>query len=76
MKTVLVLEDESVRNDVIAAHAGDITASSKPATQSKPFACSTAHGREIDLLVADVTLPRSSGIQVAPLLRFKITNFL
>ena len=32
----------------------------------------TDHGRNIDLLVADVTLPRSSGIQVALLLRTKI----
>src|SRR5260370_39934974 len=34
----------------------------------------TDHGREIGLLVADVTLPRSSGIQVALLLRTKIPS--
>jgi CheY-like chemotaxis protein len=32
----------------------------------------TDHGHKIDLLVADLTLPRSSGIQVALLLRKKI----
>ena len=32
----------------------------------------TDHGRRIDLLIADVTLPTSSGIQVALLLRSKI----
>ena len=34
----------------------------------------TDHGRKIDLLVADVTLPRSSGIQVALLLRSEVPD--
>jgi CheY-like chemotaxis protein len=34
----------------------------------------TDHGRRIDLLVADVTLPTSSGIQVALLLRREIPD--
>ena len=34
----------------------------------------TDHGRKIDLLVADVTLPTSSGIQVALLLRLEIPD--
>src|SRR5260370_15348450 len=34
----------------------------------------TDHGRKIDLLVADVTLPTSSGIQVALLLRSEVPD--
>lgn len=34
----------------------------------------TEHGRQVDLLVADVTMPISSGIQVALLLRSELPN--
>ena len=71
MTTVLVLEDEPVvmrlarnilkRHNVIEAASGE-----------EALLRFIDHDHRIDLLIADVTLPRVSGIQVALLLRSRI----
>src|ERR1039457_3227386 len=68
MKTILVLEDEPsvmlVLRSMLEQHSL-ISAS----TAEQALRLFTAHGRQVDLLLADVTLPTSSGIQVSLLFR-------
>jgi CheY-like chemotaxis protein len=68
MKTILVLEDEPsvmlVLRSMLEQHSL-IEAS----TAEQALRLFTAHGRQVDLLLADVTLPTSSGIQVSLLFR-------
>jgi CheY-like chemotaxis protein len=71
VKTILVLEDNAsvmmvlrlILESYSLIEAGDA---------EQALRLFTDHGRKIDLLVADVTLPTSSGIQVALLLRSRI----
>ena len=68
MKTVLVLEDEPgvlefLRN--VLSHYTVIEAT----TAEQALHLFKTHARQVDLLIADLTLPKSSGIQVALLLR-------
>ena len=72
MKTLLVLDDESVLLKLLGAvlkkHYNIIEA----ATAEQALRLFNEHDRRVDLLLADVTLPTSSGIQVALLLRSEI----
>lgn len=73
MKTLLVLEDEpdviKVLRDVLKRYT--ITEATNAEQALRLF---REHGRQIELLVADVTLPASSGIHVALLLRVAIPD--
>ena len=73
MKTLLVLEDESsvmrLLRHILAAY--DLIEATTAEQALRLFA---EHDRQVDLLLADVTLPRSSGIQVALLLRSELTG--
>jgi hypothetical protein len=70
VKTILVLEDESavmtLMRHMLKAHT-----LIQPATAEEAIRLFSEHGRQVHLLVADVTLPKSSGIQVALLLPLK-----
>ena len=66
MRTVLVVEDEPIVMNVFClalTRAGYRVL--EAATAAKAFLRSTETGRQIDLLLADVVLPVSSGIRVA-----------
>ena len=70
MKTILVLEDEpslmSLLRGVLVRHGYDVLEAASPEEAVEQFRNS---GRLIDLLLADVGLPRMSGVHVAVLLR-------
>lgn len=70
MKTILVLEDEptlmSLLRGVLGRHGYDILEAASPEAAIQQFKDS---GQQIDLLLADVGVPRISGVQVALLLR-------
>ena len=70
VKTILVLEDESalmtLMRHILKAHA-----LIQAATAEEAIRLFSEHGRPVHLLIADVTLPKSSGIQVALLLRLE-----
>jgi len=73
MQTVLVLDDEPIVTEFLRRalkdfHLIDAT------TAEQAIRLFLAHDRKVDLLVADVALPRSSGIQVALLLRSAIPD--
>lgn len=68
MKTLLVLEDEPILM-VLLRHMLKQYSLIEAATAEQALRLFNEHGRRIDLLLADVTLPKSSGIQVALLLR-------
>ncbi len=73
MRTILILEDEPVLRwflrRMLKQYSLIEAASAEEALQL--FA---DRDRQIDLLLADVTLPKSSGVQVALLLRLEIPN--
>jgi CheY-like chemotaxis protein len=71
VKTILVLEDNASVMTVLRLmlEPYNLIEASNAEQALRLF---TDHGRKIDLLVADVTLPTSSGIQVALLLRSRI----
>ena len=73
MKTLLVLEDEPDLM-VLLRHILKQYRLVKAATAKHALRLFEDHDRRIDLLLADVTLPTSSGIQVALLLRSEIPN--
>jgi DNA-binding response OmpR family regulator len=73
MKTLLVLEDEP---DVMEfrRHMLEQYGLSRSSTEEQAVRLFSALGRQVDLLVADLTLPRSSGIQVALHLRSQVPD--
>jgi CheY-like chemotaxis protein len=73
MATLLVLEDEP--SDIVILREilkPDILVEASSAEQALQLFIE--HDRKVDLLIADVTLPTSSGIQVALLLRSEIPD--
>ena len=68
MKTILVLENEPIVMDVLRRilEQYDVIEASSAQEAIRIF---RSHEGRIDLLVADLTLPTSSGLQVALLLR-------
>jgi CheY-like chemotaxis protein len=71
VKTILVLEDNAAVMMILRLMLEQYSLL-EASNAEQALRLFTGHGQEIDLLVADVTLPRSSGIQVALLLRSKI----
>jgi CheY-like chemotaxis protein len=71
VKTLLVLEDNPSVMMVLRLMLETYNLI-EASTAEQAIRLFTDHGRKIDLLVADVTLPTSSGIQVALLLRLEI----
>jgi CheY-like chemotaxis protein len=70
-KTILVLEDNASVMMVLRLMLEPYSLI-EASNAEQALRLFTGHGCKIDLLVADLTLPRSSGIQVALLLRSKI----
>jgi CheY-like chemotaxis protein len=73
MKTVLVLEDEPIIMELLRRMLTPYTVI-EANTAEQALRLFIDHGRQVDLLVADVTLPTSSGIEVALLLRSESPN--
>jgi CheY-like chemotaxis protein len=73
VKTLLVLEDELIVM-VLLRHVLKQYRLIEAATAEQALRLFNEHGRRIDLLLADVTLPTISGIQVALLLRMEMPN--
>lgn len=73
MKTLLVLEDEPVLM-MLLRHLLKPYRLIEAATAEQALRLFNENRRRIDLLLADVSLPASSGIQVALLLRSKIPS--
>jgi CheY-like chemotaxis protein len=73
MKTILVLEDESSLM-MLMRHMLQQYNLIEATTAQQALCLFREHGRQPDLLVADVTLPARSGIQVALLLRIAIPD--
>ena len=73
MKTLLVLEDESSITRLMR-HVLREYSLIEASTAEQALRLFTDHGRKIDLVVADVTLPTSSGIYVALLLRSEVPD--
>jgi CheY-like chemotaxis protein len=71
VKTLLVLEDEPIVMALLR-HMLKQYRLIEAATAEQALRLFTEHGRRIDLLLADVTLPTSSGIQVALILRSEV----
>ena len=69
METILLLDDESLLlkllGSVLSRHYHVI----KATTAEQALNAFIEHGRQVDLLVADLSLAKGSGIQVALLLR-------
>jgi CheY-like chemotaxis protein len=74
MKTILVLDDESVLRNLLVSVLGKHYTVIEAATAGQALRLFNAHSRQVDLLLADVTLPKSSGIQVALTLRTAIPS--
>src|SRR5450432_2721482 len=72
-KTILLLEDESDVMEFLRHMLKEYSVIEAP-TAEHALRLFTQHGRHVDLLIADVTLPKSSGIQVALLLRSEIPD--
>ena len=73
MKTLLVLEDNPSVMMVLRLML-ETYSLIEASNAEQAIRLFTDHGRKIDLLVADVTLPTSSGIQVAMLLHLEIPD--
>lgn len=74
MKTILVLEDEPDVLEFLRAVLKQKYMVIGATDAEQALRLFTEHGRHVDLLVSDVTLPKSSGIQVALLLRSEIPD--
>ena len=72
-KTLLVLEDDPAVMMVLRLMLEQYSII-EASSAEQALRLFTEHGRKIDLLVADVTLPTSSGIQVALLLRSEVPD--
>src|SRR5260370_6787169 len=73
MKTLLVVEDELDLMELLR-HMLRPYSLIEAATAEQALRLFTDHGRRVDLLLADVTLPKGSGIQVTLLLRSEIPD--
>ena len=73
MKTLLVLEDDPSVMMILRLMLEQYTLI-EASTAEQALRLFTDHGRKIHLLVADVTLPTSSGIHVALLLRSEVPD--
>ena len=73
VKTILVLEDEGSLMRLML-HMLKQYRVIEANTAEQALILSSAHGRQVDLLIADVMLPSLSGIQVALLLRSQIPD--
>jgi len=73
METLLVLEDDPAVMGLLR-HMLSGFSLIEATTAEQALRLFADHNRRIDLLVADVTLPTSSGIQVALLLRFEVPS--
>jgi CheY-like chemotaxis protein len=73
MKTLLVLEDDLSVMMILRLMLEQYSLI-EASTAEQALRLFTDGGRKIDLLVADVTLPTSSGIQVALLLRSEVPD--
>jgi CheY-like chemotaxis protein len=73
LKTLLVLEDDPSVMMVLRLMLEQYSII-EASSAEQALRLFTEHGRKIDLLVADVTLPTSSGIQVALLLRSEVPD--
>jgi CheY-like chemotaxis protein len=73
MKTLLVVEDEPALMELLR-HMLRQYSLIEAYTAEQALRLFTDHGRRVDLLLADVTLPKGSGIQVALLLRSEIPD--
>lgn len=73
MKTILVLEDESSLLKLIGLVLKQYRLI-KAANAEEALRLFAEHDHHLDLLLADLKLPRSSGIQVALLLRAEIPD--
>jgi CheY-like chemotaxis protein len=73
LKTLLVLEDNPSVMVVLRLMLEQYSLI-EASTAEQALRLFTDHGRKIDLLVADVTLPTSSGIHVALLLRSEVPD--
>jgi CheY-like chemotaxis protein len=73
MKTVLVLEDETSLMKLMRQMLKQYSLI-EASTAEDALRLFIEHGRQVDILVSDVTLPKSSGIQVALLLRSEIPD--
>ena len=73
MKTLLVLEDDSSVMMILRLMLEQYSLI-EASTAEQALRLFTDGGRKIDLLVADVTLPTGSGIQVALLLRSEVPD--
>ena len=73
METLLLLEDESSVMKLMQ-HMLKQYNLIEATTAEQALQLFNEHGRRVDLLLADVTLPKSSGIQVALLLRSEIPD--
>jgi response regulator RpfG family c-di-GMP phosphodiesterase len=73
MKTVLVLEDETSLMKLMRQMLKQYSLI-EASTAEDALRLFIEHGRQVDILVSDVTLLKSSGIQVALLLRSEIPD--
>lgn len=73
VKTILLLEDEPFLMELMRHMLKQYNVI-ECSTAEQALRLFSAHGRQVDLLVADVTLPASSGIEVALLLRSHLPN--
>jgi CheY-like chemotaxis protein len=73
LKTLLVLEDDPSVMMVLRLMLEQYSII-EASSAEQALRLFTEHSRKIDLLVADVTLPTSSGIQVALLLRSEVPD--
>src|ERR1035437_5257585 len=69
VKTILVLEDESMLLKLLGLVLSQDYCVLKASTAEQALSLFIEHSRQVDLLVADLSLPKSSGILVALLLR-------
>jgi CheY-like chemotaxis protein len=73
MKTLLLLDDEEVLMKLLGLMLNQYNLL-EATTAQQALQLFAGRDRQVDLLLADVTLPASSGIQVALLLRAEIPN--
>jgi DNA-binding response OmpR family regulator len=69
VKTILVLEDESMLLKLLGSVLSQDYCVLKATTAEQALSLFIEHSRQVDLLVADLSLAKSSGILVALLLR-------
>jgi DNA-binding response OmpR family regulator len=73
MKTVLMLEDESGVMEFLRDMLKQYTVI-EATTAEQALRLFRDHGPNVDLLIADLSLPKSSGVQVALLLRAEVPD--